>query len=77
MDTAPEHPATVRLAEQLDALPEDEREAVAEDALARIDEAKRVRALIEPALRSVERGEAKPLEGHASFMERMKRKHGF
>ena len=75
LDTSSDRDATARLSAALDALPEDEREAVAEETLALVEEAKRVRTLIEPALHSVERGEARPLEDHREFMRRMTRKH--
>ena len=71
MDTSSDRDATARLSAALDALPED----VAEETLALVEEAKRVRTLIEPALHSVERGEARPLEDHREFMRRMTRKH--
>ena len=72
MDTAPERSATERLNEQLDALPEDEREAVAEDALRRMAFNRWYEREMQPALDSHTRGESTPWEGSRAFIERLK-----
>ena len=76
MDTAPERSATERLNEQLEALPEDEREAVAEDVLRRMAYKRWYDREIQPALDSHARGESTPWEGSKAFVERLKRERG-
>ena len=76
MDTAPQRSATKRLNEQLDALPEDEREAVAEDALRRMAFTRWYDREIQPALDSHARGESTPWEGSKALIARLKREHG-
>ena len=66
-----------RLKERLDKLPENEREPVAKQMLAELDERQRVLALLAPAIREIERGEARPLESHGAFTARMKQRRGF
>ena len=56
-----------RLKERLDKLPENEREPVVKQMLAELDERGRVLALLAPAIREIERGEARPWKatGHS------------
>ena len=76
MDTAPERTATERLSAELDAMPDDEREAVAEDTLRRLALQRWFRREIQPALDSDARGESTRWEGSKRFIQRLKRERG-